>query len=122
MKESKSKSYVLRAQTNYRKKFDQIALRLPKGSSDIIREKTGKSVNSYVSELVINDIKNTYGVDLKWEAEHKNDNVDLTPAQTVNQVDTPIDADELRKLKALFDEGIITQGDFETKKKQLLGL
>ena len=31
-------------------------------------------------------------------------------------------ADELRKFKALLDDGIITQEDFDTKKKQLLGI
>ena len=31
-------------------------------------------------------------------------------------------ADELRKYKALFDDGIITQEEFEAKKKQILGL
>ena len=31
-------------------------------------------------------------------------------------------ADELRKYKALFDDGILTQDEFEAKKKQLLNL
>ena len=31
-------------------------------------------------------------------------------------------ADEIRKLKELADDGIITQEEFEAKKKQLLGL
>jgi hypothetical protein len=30
--------------------------------------------------------------------------------------------DELRKYKSLLDEGIITQDDFDAKKKQLMGL
>lgn len=30
--------------------------------------------------------------------------------------------DELKKLKELFDAGIITQEEFDAKKKQLLGL
>lgn len=35
---------------------------------------------------------------------------------------TPDPASELRKYKALLEEGLITQQDFDTKKKQLLGL
>ncbi|NLR08609.1 MULTISPECIES: SHOCT domain-containing protein [Lactobacillaceae] len=38
---------------------------------------------------------------------------------------TPMDeelATQLRQLKALFDEGVITQAEFEAKKRQLLGL
>ena len=31
-------------------------------------------------------------------------------------------SDELKKLKDLLDSGIITQEEFDTKKKQLLGL
>lgn len=31
-------------------------------------------------------------------------------------------ADEIRKFKALMDDGIITPEEFEAKKKQLLGL
>lgn len=41
-----------------------------------------------------------------------------TPAST--QTASP--ADELRKYKSLLDDGIITQEEFEAKKKQLLGL
>ena len=39
--------------------------------------------------------------------------------QTV-QVNKLSSADELRKYKALLDDGIITQEEFETKKKELL--
>lgn len=41
------------------------------------------------------------------------------PAQPTAGVDT---ADELRKLKSLLDDGIITPEEFDAKKKQLLGL
>jgi hypothetical protein len=34
----------------------------------------------------------------------------------------PSNADELRKYKSLLDDGIIDQNEFDTKKKQLLGL
>lgn len=37
-------------------------------------------------------------------------------------VNSQSDADEIRKYKALLDEGIISQEEFEAKKKQLLGL
>ncbi len=38
------------------------------------------------------------------------------------QVDNYSNADEIRKYKKLLDDGIITQEEFEAKKKQLLGL
>lgn len=42
------------------------------------------------------------------------------PSGTV--VNQTTDADELRKFKQLFDDGIITEEEFNAKKKQLLGL
>lgn len=63
-KEYKTKDYVRRAQNNYRAKFDQVALKLPKGSKDIIREKTGKSVTTYINELVAKDLKENFGIDI----------------------------------------------------------
>ncbi|MFC6179986.1 SHOCT domain-containing protein [Lactiplantibacillus daowaiensis] len=48
-------------------------------------------------------------------------------AGTTTQATTPSDtsnstADDLRELKQLLDDGIITQDDFDTKKKQILGI
>ena len=59
--EFKTKSYVRRAQNNYRAKFDQVNLMLPKGLRDIIPEKKGKSVNAYIRELVMKDMVENYG-------------------------------------------------------------
>ena len=64
-REYKTKDYVRRAQNNYRAKFDQVALKLPKGSKEIIREKTGKSVTTYINELVAKDLKENFGIDIE---------------------------------------------------------
>lgn len=64
-KEYKQKDYVRRAQNNYREKKDQVNLILPKGARDIIAEKTGKSVNAYIRELVLKDLKERYDVDFE---------------------------------------------------------
>ncbi|MBQ7119914.1 MAG: SHOCT domain-containing protein [Oscillospiraceae bacterium] len=45
-----------------------------------------------------------------------------TKANTQNSSPTQSNADELKKFKELFDSGIITQEEFDAKKKQLLGL
>ena len=42
--------------------------------------------------------------------------------QPVENVPRQIDMDRLRKLKTLRDEGILTQEEFEAKKRELLGL
>ena len=62
--EHKTKSYVRRAQNNYLNKFDRVTIRLPKGSSDIIREKTGDSINTYIVGLIAKDMLENYGIDI----------------------------------------------------------
>ena len=62
--ETRTKDYVLRAQNNYRNKHDTVSLLLPKGSKEIIREKSGMSVNAYIVELVKKDLKENYGIDI----------------------------------------------------------
>lgn len=45
---------------------------------------------------------------------------DIPKAQEQNQTKTS--ADEIREYKKLFDEGVITEAEFEEKKKQIMGL
>ena len=54
---SKTPEYTKRAINNYNNKFDRIAVNLPKGTKDRIKELTGKSCNAYISELVIADLE-----------------------------------------------------------------
>lgn len=42
--------------------------------------------------------------------------------ETTQQVQTTDATDEIRKFKSLLDEGILTQEEFDAKKKELLGL
>ena len=44
------------------------------------------------------------------------------PQQVINNIQETSNADELKKYKDLLDSGVITQEEFEAKKKQLLGL
>jgi hypothetical protein len=55
----------------------------------------------------------------EFEAEKAKRNA---PAQPVVQQAAPSSADELVKFKQLLDAGVITQEEFDAKKKQLLGL
>lgn len=53
----------------------------------------------------------------------KNDKEEPQKVQTVIAQEVPqSNADELKKYKDLLDSGIITEEEFEAKKKQLLGL
>ena len=44
------------------------------------------------------------------------------PQQIINNIQETINANELKKFKDLLDSGVITQEEFDQKKKQLLGL
>lgn len=44
------------------------------------------------------------------------------PAATGGQAASQSSADELKKFKDLLDSGVISQEEFDAKKKQLLGL
>ena len=48
--------YNLRAINKYNAKFDRVAVNLPKGTKDKIKELTGKSCNAYITELVLADL------------------------------------------------------------------
>ena len=62
-REYKTKDYVRRAQNNYRKKFDQVVLRLPKGASEVIKENLNRPVSTYITELVLKDLKENHGIE-----------------------------------------------------------
>lgn len=53
---SKIPEYTRKAIQKYNDKFDRIAVNLPKGTKEEIKELTGKSCNAFVSELVINEL------------------------------------------------------------------
>ena len=49
-------------------------------------------------------------------------NQSQTPITTIKQEIPLSNADEIKKYKDLLDSGVITQEEFDAKKKQLLGL
>ena len=48
--------YTKDAINRYNSKFDRIAVNLPKGTKERIKELTGKSCNAYISELVLENL------------------------------------------------------------------
>ena len=49
--------YTKKAINKYNSKFDRIAVNLPIGTKERIKELTGKSCNSYISELVLAELE-----------------------------------------------------------------
>ena len=82
-----------------------------------IREIDKEKANSWIARDEIKDLNALVS---------KVDAIIAKNTQTAKTTSTentnPDPADEIRKFKKLADDGIITQDEFETKKKQLLGL
>ena len=53
--------YTKRAIKNYNAKFDRIAVNLPIGTKERIKEMTGTSCNAYISSLVLADLERREG-------------------------------------------------------------
>lgn len=70
-----------------------------------------KTANAFTQELYV-DIKNTF-------EKYKTSPIETTTANIIQQTSA---ADEIKKYKELLDTGIISQDEFDAKKKQLLGL
>ena len=49
--------YTKKAINKYNSKFDRIAVNLPIGTRERIKELTGKSCNAYISELVLAELE-----------------------------------------------------------------
>lgn len=52
------KDYQKRANDNYRSKFDILQIRLAKGTKEQIINKTDKSINQYIQDLIDKDLHN----------------------------------------------------------------
>lgn len=57
MNDTKTSKAKLKANDRYLKKFDTIAVRLPAGSLEMIRETIGMSANAYFKMLFEEDMK-----------------------------------------------------------------
>lgn len=87
-------------------------IRLFKGIS--VATSSGK-----ISFLVIKNADEIYGIVNKILIERQKEKAKEVAPVTIAQSD---EADQLRKYKDLLDSGVITQEEFDAKKKQLLGL
>lgn len=85
----------------------------------LLKKETKKSSSLYKSRF-----EDAQNICAKLEAILHDRDAALTSTESVNhavaQANDP--AEELRKYKTLLDDGIITQEDYDAKKKQLLGL
>ena len=71
--------YNLRAINKYNAKFDRIAVNLPKGTKERIKELTGKSCNAYLSELALADLDRLEQLNSEGEEPEPQDNFSDVP-------------------------------------------
>ena len=57
IKKTKTPEYTKRAINKYNEKFDRIAVNLPKGTKERIKDLTGESCNAYISKLVMESLE-----------------------------------------------------------------
>ena len=86
-----------------------------------------KNVSSflvYIYVAILLHIVILFLVGFIMEVKHKQTDAfdDVIPDNSVNQTVLSNSTEEIKKYKDLLDSGIITQEEFDTKKKQLLGL
>jgi hypothetical protein len=106
------------------------AIKLSQKDAQRIEEHTGTSVEELSDEELTGAMQDLGIQSAELTAEDKaalassppvDDELESSPI-TTSQGSTESYLDELEKLAGLRDRGIITSEDFETKKKQLLGL
>lgn len=56
-KKTVTPEYTKKAIQRYNDKFDRVAVNLPKGTKEKIKELTGLSCNKYISELVLKNLE-----------------------------------------------------------------
>ncbi len=97
------------------------AYKMSKKDAQRIEEHTGTNPEEMTDEELEKAM-----AELNIEKQYRDDSdqeyIEDAPAQKGQEVDQPSYIDELERLSKLKDDGVITEEDFEAKKKQLLGL
>jgi hypothetical protein len=97
------------------------AYKMTKKDAQRIEEQTGTDPEEMTDEELEKAM-----AELNIEKQYRDDSdeeyIEDVPAQKGQEADQPSYIDELERLSKLKDDGVITEEDFEAKKKQLLGL
>ncbi|MCK4975318.1 MAG: SHOCT domain-containing protein [Anaerolineales bacterium] len=97
------------------------AVKLSQNDAQRIEEKTGQSVED-LSDEELTSAMSELGIESQELSDEDRAALDADSASAGETEAEPSYLDELEKLAGLRDQGIITEGEYEAKKKQLLGL
>jgi hypothetical protein len=113
------KDYQKRANDNYRAKFDIVQIRLAKGTKEQIINKTGKSINQYIQDLIDKDLHNNF--DLPNTSEYR-PNVTESPRTNENEFDGKIIDNNIKIDFRAFKKHIATEQEETDNRMRLLKL
>ncbi|MCK5314973.1 MAG: SHOCT domain-containing protein [Anaerolineales bacterium] len=97
------------------------AVKLSQNDAQRIEEKTGQSVED-LSDEELTSAMSELGIESQELSDEDRAALDADSASAGETEAEPSYLDELEKLAGLRDQGIITEDEYEAKKKQLLGL
>lgn len=97
------------------------AVKLSQNDAQRIEEKTGQSVED-LSDEELTSAMSDLGIESQELSDEDRAALDADSASAGETEAEPSYLDELEKLAGLRDQGIITEDEYEAKKKQLLGL
>ena len=97
------------------------AYKMSKKDAQRVEEHTGKDPED-MTDKELEKAMDELNIEKQYRGDSDQEVVEDTPTGEGQGTDEPSYLDELERLSKLKDEGVITEEDFETKKKQLLGL
>ena len=103
---------------------DELSLPIPNIASVLIKKKfvyADLEIVGTGTKIIINDVPIHIADEIKKVIEHLRSQDEKEEYSAIDK-DTFDLADEIRELKDLLDDGILTQEEFDAKKKRLLGI
>lgn len=113
------KDYQKRANNNYRAKFDIVQIRLTKGTKEQIINKTDKSINQYIQDLIDKDLHNNF--DLPNASEYR-PNVTESSRTNENEFDDKIIDNDIKIDSRAFKKHVPTEEEETDNRMRLLKL
>lgn len=113
------KDYQKRANDNYRAKFDILQIRLTKGTKEQIINKTDKSINQYIQDLIDKDLHNN--LDLLNTSEYRL-NITESSRMNENDFDGKIIDNDIKINSGAFKKHITTEEEETDNRMRLLKL
>ncbi len=95
--------YTKNAAKRYNEKFDRLAVNLPKGTRERIKNLTGMSGNAYISKVVLDDLERLEKESILYASEKPIESKENTRPDETKSEKIKTEAEKLAELQALVD-------------------